>query len=128
MQVSQISSLTTAMTRYCTAVQNMEQVVMFPSLLREVPLEQEDDETENQDSRDLYEHYTKLKTMRISLENGLVPVDDKTLKTEEKVAGTVNNEALFYHHFTGLLCTLSQLTKESNALTSKYKDLIGMAR
>ncbi|KAM8975859.1 thyroid hormone-inducible hepatic protein [Pelodytes ibericus] len=126
MQVSaQISCLTTAMTKYCKAARNMEQVVMFPSLLLDVPLEQALNPASDE-SKDLYELYLKLKTVRISLEHGLVPVEDQTMEAEDKTPNSMTNEVAFDYHFKGLFCILSQLTTESNILTSKYKNLTGM--
>ncbi|MEE6516640.1 hypothetical protein FKM82_026290 [Ascaphus truei] len=125
MQVSQISCLATAMTRYCTAARNMEHMVMFPSLLREIPMEQQEDSA-NFDSRDLYDNYIKLKTIRVSLENGVVPLDDWKMVGEAEAGGTGDSEALCYYHFTSLFRILSTLTKETNAVTGRYKELIGM--
>ncbi|OCT93359.1 mid1-interacting protein 1-B [Xenopus laevis] len=127
MQVSQISSLTSAMVKYCAAVRHMEQEVMFPSLLRDVPMEQKGDCAEH-DSGDLYDHYIRLKTIRISLESGLVPLSIQHKDLEATTLGTADNETLFYHHFTGLFSILGQLTNESNALTNRYNNIIGTAR
>eukprot|EP00079_Xenopus_tropicalis_P013885 XP_002943398.1 PREDICTED: mid1-interacting protein 1-B-like [Xenopus tropicalis] len=123
MQASQIRSLTGAMVSYCAAARNMEQEVMFPSLLRDVPMEQNGAEL-----GDLYDHYIRLKAIRISLESGLVPLSTQHKHPEGAAMGTADNETLFYHHFSGLLCILGQLTSESNALTNRYSDIIGTAR
>ncbi|OCT96404.1 mid1-interacting protein 1-B [Xenopus laevis] len=127
MQVSQISSLTNAMVKFCTAVRHMEQEVMFPSLLRDVPMEYKGD-CEEHDSGDLYDHCIQLKTIRISLESGLAPLSIQRKDLEGTKMGTADYETIFYHHFTGLLSILGQLTKEPNVLANRYSNIIGTAR
>uniref|UniRef100_A0A8C5LZQ9 Thyroid hormone responsive n=1 Tax=Leptobrachium leishanense TaxID=445787 RepID=A0A8C5LZQ9_9ANUR len=114
------SSLTTAIAKYSKAARNMEQMVLFPSLLRDVP--QEDQASD--EGRDLYDCYVKLKAIRMSLEQGLVPEDKEA---DGKITTAFSGE-MFYHHFKGLSTVLNQLTQESNVLTSKYKDLLGVAQ
>ncbi|XP_063301015.1 mid1-interacting protein 1A-like [Pelobates fuscus] len=124
MQAPQINCLTTAMTEYCKATRSMEQVVMFPSLLRDVPMEKP--LNPGNECKDLYHLYIKLKTVRINLEHGLIPVEDQEIDADIKTMTDMDNEGMFYHHFKGLFCILGQLAQESNILTNKYKDLIGM--
>ncbi|KAG8451990.1 hypothetical protein GDO86_003974 [Hymenochirus boettgeri] len=122
MQISQSSSLVTAMAKYCTAVRNMEQTVMFPSFLRDVPTDSRDGAA-TMGTGDLYEHYIKLKSIRDRLEHGPVPANEGQM-----VACDADNETLFYYHLTELFTILHRLTKQTQVLTSKYKDLIGSAQ
>ncbi|KAM4702108.1 mid1-interacting protein 1A-like [Discoglossus pictus] len=124
MQVSQISCLASTMTRFYNAARDMEQVVMFPSLLREVPM----GGPANTGSRDLYDHYIKLKTIRITLESSVVPLNDPNMDEDPKVLSPEDMEDMFYYHLSGLFHILTKLTKEANVLTSRYKDLIGVIR
>ncbi|XP_053561054.1 thyroid hormone-inducible hepatic protein [Bombina bombina] len=128
MQKSQISCLFTVMSKYCATARDMEQVIMLPSLLREVPMETQGN-TANNSSNDLYEQYIKLKTVKISLENGFLPLAHHDLKMEgnANAVSTMDEEA-FYYHLLGLFQILNQLTQEARELTSKYKDLLGATR
>ncbi|XP_053313896.1 thyroid hormone-inducible hepatic protein [Spea bombifrons] len=124
MQAPQVNCVAAALARFCTAARNMEQAVMIPSLLREVGVE-ESANTPSSEAKDMYELYVKLKNIRMTLEHGVVPAGVQNTDSEEKTANAGNNEGMIYHHLAGLFCILGQLTKESNALTSRYNDLIG---
>nr|XP_033804458.1 thyroid hormone-inducible hepatic protein [Geotrypetes seraphini] len=126
----QISCFAAAVAKCSSAIYHMEEMVMFPSLLRDVPLESAT--SSDPGTRDMYEHYIMLKSIKVSMENGLIPLDEwkTTIAAADKEADAVetpNLEALFYSHFAGLLQTLNCLTKKANLLTKRYKDIIGMA-
>ncbi|KYO31851.1 thyroid hormone responsive [Alligator mississippiensis] len=119
-----------AMEEYFSAVQKMEQLVLFPSLLRGVFVEQDETATADFGEKDLYEHYLQLKSIKLAVEGAQVPrekcklpVTNKEEKKENR--GDANLEELFYHHFTGLYHVLMTLTRKANALTRKYNDIIG---
>ncbi|XP_029458057.1 thyroid hormone-inducible hepatic protein [Rhinatrema bivittatum] len=126
----QKSCFGTAVAKCSSAIYNMEQMVMFPSLLRDVPMEQ--DASTGHGTRDMYEYYIMLKSIKASIENGLIPLDEwnSKLTIMDKDADIVENpnlEELFYSHFGGLLHILNCLTKKANTLTKRYKDIIGMS-
>uniref|UniRef100_A0A4W4GL78 MID1 interacting protein 1 n=1 Tax=Electrophorus electricus TaxID=8005 RepID=A0A4W4GL78_ELEEL len=75
------NSLFTAMNRFIGAVNNMDQTVMVPSLLRDVPLEDDKRQRQSQEpgsylrdaEADMYTYYTQLKSIRNEIEWGVVP-------------------------------------------------------
>lgn len=129
------SSLLLSLKRYSTAVRNMEQTVLIPSLLREVP---SDDVLEQdaamEDSKDMYECYLMLKAIRNTVDCGLIsPHDDTKIrgqaalhKSLEPLLGA-DPEALFQFHLRGLFSIMSHLTKSTQNLTAKYMDIIGIS-
>ncbi|XP_028656153.1 mid1-interacting protein 1-B-like [Erpetoichthys calabaricus] len=125
----QKSCLTMALAQYTSAVRNMEHTVMLPSLLRDVTL---DEESAMADAKDLYECYLMLKSIRNTVESGLMPLDDWKTKSLHFTKETQNSEitdpeAIFYLHLKGLYSVLNNLTKKSQSLTKRYKDIIGLA-
>ncbi|CDQ94477.1 unnamed protein product [Oncorhynchus mykiss] len=97
MQISdsynQKNSLFNAMNRFIGAVNNMDQTVMVPSLLRDVPLDEEEEvktispiwtasngsTTYFQDG-DMYNYYVLLKSIRNDIEWGVLQADDRRKK------------------------------------------------
>ncbi|MGL4989567.1 mid1-interacting protein 1-B-like [Siniperca chuatsi] len=134
MQISesynQKNSLFNAMNRFIGAVNNMDQTVMVPSLLRDVPLDDaEDPKAESpanggayfhQDA-DMYSSYVLLKSIRNDMEWGV-------LQGEKVGAAEVDEDDLekqFHFHLKGLHTVLSKLTCKANTLTTRYKEEIG---
>uniref|UniRef100_A0A8C8RQY2 Thyroid hormone responsive n=1 Tax=Pelusios castaneus TaxID=367368 RepID=A0A8C8RQY2_9SAUR len=119
------------MEEYFSAIRNMEQAVMFPSLLRGVYMEQQDDTSSAvSGNRDLYESYIQLKSIRLMLEGRLVPLNESkhqiTNREEVQENGEESDlEGLLYHHFKGLYRVLTHLTRKANALTRKYDEIMG---
>ncbi|KAM4567046.1 thyroid hormone-inducible hepatic protein [Odontesthes bonariensis] len=126
------NSLILTLKRYSSAVGDMEQTVLLPSLLRDVPSDEVwDCEAAEETCRDLYGNYLMLKAIRNTVESSLVPLDDlkaknKLDKTLESLLDT-NPEALFHFHLRGLFSVMSELTKKTRILTEKYLDIIGVA-
>lgn len=143
MQISeshnQKKSLFSAMNRFIFAVNNMDQTVMVPSLLRDVPL----DDTQNvktangngaayfhQDS-DMYSSYVLLKSIRNDIEWGILQGNERR---REKEGDTVpprpeaeedDLEKQLHFHLNGLHAVLSKLTRKADTLTTRYKEEIG---
>ncbi|XP_018619820.1 thyroid hormone-inducible hepatic protein [Scleropages formosus] len=123
------SSLLRALRHYSSAVRDMEQTVMLPSLLREVLYEEAEEVTGR---ADLYELYLTLKAIRVTAESGLIPVEDCMAKAYHTLGGNLepltetDPETLFHFHLEGLLSVISNLTKMSQAITTKYMDIIGI--
>ncbi|XP_060944193.1 mid1-interacting protein 1-B-like [Limanda limanda] len=70
----QKNSLFTAMNRFLGAVNNMDQTVMVPSLLRDVPLDEDRELSAMKadlDEGDMYGYYQLLKSIRTDMEWGV---------------------------------------------------------
>ncbi|XP_036946750.1 mid1-interacting protein 1-B-like [Acanthopagrus latus] len=150
MQISdsynQKNSLFNAMNRFIGAVNNMDQTVMVPSLLRDVPL----DDAENvkavtaanssaatngaayfQQDGDMYSSYVLLKSIRNDIEWGVLQGEER--RKEKAGAAEVSRpeaqdddlEKEFHFHLNGLHAVLSKLTHKANTLTTRYKEEIG---
>ncbi len=132
------SSLLLALRRYSSAVHNMEQTILLPSLLRDVPYDDDDDEALDceaaEDNKDLYECYLQLKAIKNTVESGLVPHDDPKGKSHAVLHKSLeplleaDPEALFHFHLRGLFTVMATLTRKSQGLTKKYLDIIGVSR
>ncbi|XP_044073537.1 mid1-interacting protein 1A [Siniperca chuatsi] len=71
---NQKNSLFNAMNRFIGAVNNMDQTVMVPSLLRDVPLEEDREMSSlksDEDEGDMYSYYQLLKSIRMDIEWGV---------------------------------------------------------
>ncbi|XP_064166698.1 mid1-interacting protein 1-B-like [Anguilla rostrata] len=150
MQISdsynQKHSLFNAMNRFIAAVNNMDQTVMVPSLLRDVPLldEKEVDSVRTAGNgpdayfydRDVYSYYVLLKSIRDDIEWGVFQAEDRRkdkvditaldLSRMEKEGEGEDLEKLFHYHLSGLHTVLSKLTRKANTLTNRYKQEIGI--
>ncbi|XP_070813822.1 mid1-interacting protein 1-B-like [Chaetodon trifascialis] len=138
---NQKNSLFNAMNRFISAVNNMDQTVMVPSLLRDVPLDDAEDGKVvrttaangaayfHQDG-DMYSSYVLLKSIRNDIEWGVLQGDERR-KEKLGVAEVSRPEAEddlqkeFHFHLDGLHTVLSKLTHKANTLTSRYKEEIG---
>ncbi|KAM9469797.1 mid1-interacting protein 1-like [Clarias gariepinus] len=137
-------SLLNVMNRFLAAANNMDETIMVPNLLRDVPLEDQDGEISMQLSfpskqRDMYEHYLLLKSIKNDMEWGLLKRDmgggasflEMAVKQEEqKVPGGPAEdhpdlESQFHFHLRGLFGVLSKLTDQADHLTNRYKREIG---
>uniref|UniRef100_A0A8C3CSE9 MID1 interacting protein 1 n=1 Tax=Cairina moschata TaxID=8855 RepID=A0A8C3CSE9_CAIMO len=152
---SQKYSLLNAMNRFIGAVNNMDQTVMVPSLLRDVPLLLEELDAAGAvcpqreaplptaspgayfSRRDMYSHYMLLKSIRNDIEWGVVqpppPAADEAARKKDKLGGGPAEEGeaeedleqQFHYHLSGLHTVLSKLTRKANVLTNRYKQEIG---
>ncbi|XP_041797345.1 thyroid hormone-inducible hepatic protein [Chelmon rostratus] len=127
------NSLLLALRRYSSAVSDMEQTILLPNLLRDVPSDEVwDCDAAEESCRDLYDNYLMLKAIRTTVESGLIPLDDHKaknntmLKTLEPLLDT-EPEALFRFHLRGLFSVMTDLTKKTRNVTEKYMDIIGVA-
>ncbi|TRY90898.1 hypothetical protein DNTS_021966 [Danionella cerebrum] len=114
------NSLLLALRCYSSAVLNMEQTVLLPSLLRDVP----DEHNEPGSSLDLYQDYLMLKAIRNMVESGMVPYEE----TQKRSGSEDDLESRFHFHLRGLFNIMAALTKKSQNLTGKYLDIIGISR
>lgn len=152
MQISdsynQKNSLFNTMNRFIGAVNNMDQTVMVPSLLRDVPLDENEElktvrspENANgsnnaayfQQDSDMYSSYVLLKSIRNDIEWGVLQGDERRKETVGVMAMDVTRsevddfdlEKQFHYHLNGLHGVLSKLICKANTLTSRYKEEIG---
>ncbi|KAM9359834.1 thyroid hormone-inducible hepatic protein [Symphorus nematophorus] len=128
------NSLLLALRRYSSAVSNMEQTILLPSLLRDVPADEAwDCDAAEESCRDLYGNYLMLKAIRNTVESSLVSLDDHKAKNNTVLNKTLeplldtDPEALFHFHLKGLFSVMTDLTKKTQCLTEKYMDIIGVA-
>ncbi|XP_021263387.1 mid1-interacting protein 1 isoform X2 [Numida meleagris] len=146
---SQKYSLFNAMNRFIGAVNNMDQTVMVPSLLRDVPLLLDELDAAGAvcpereaapagayfSRRDMYSHYVLLKSIRNDIEWGVVQqaAGEEAARKKDKLGGGPAEEAeaeedleqQFHYHLSGLHSVLSKLTRKANVLTNRYKQEIG---
>ncbi|XP_040904856.1 mid1-interacting protein 1-like [Toxotes jaculatrix] len=145
-------SLINVMHRFIAAANNMDETIMVPSLLRDMPLEEQaasEVEANNNNSeptcpnkqRDMYEHYLLLKSIKNDMEWGLLKREmssgasflEMAVKQEEQqpVTGDLlpddhsDLEHQFHYHLRGLFGVLSKLTMQADHLTNRYKREIG---
>ncbi|XP_056614983.1 mid1-interacting protein 1-B [Triplophysa dalaica] len=134
---NQKNSLFNAMNRFIGAVNNMDQTVMVPSLLRDVLLEQEDEKEMNSfHNGDMYGSYVLLKSIRTDIEWGVLQADERRKDKHGATTATLdvarvepddeNLEKLFRFHLSGLHTVLAKLTRKANTLTNRYKQEIGI--
>lgn len=152
---NQKNSLFNAMNRFIGAVNNMDQTIMVPSMLRDVPLEEDRElshlKTE-EDEGDMYSYYQLLKSIRRDIEWGVrcAAADEKRKESmkitrmnssasssssvsssssseEEDEEEDEDLEKQFQYHLTGLQGVLSKLTQQANCVTKRYKQEIGIS-
>lgn len=149
---NQKNSLFNAMNRFIGAVNNMDQTIMLPSMLRDVPLEEDREASSvksDEDEGDMYSYYQLLKSIRRDIEWGVrcAAADERrkesmkitrmnssastssssSLSSEEEDDEEADLEKQFQYHLTGLQGVLSKLTQQAICVTKRYKEEIGIA-
>ncbi|NWU93444.1 M1I1B protein, partial [Upupa epops] len=123
------------MEQYFSATQKMEQEVMFPSLLRGVFPQQEGAATAAGSRTDLYERYQLLKAIKPVVEKGLASVSDQSPTSTDASSDTnvssddsdtmdAELEERLSRHLAGLQQVLTHLTRDTNALTRRYSQIL----
>ncbi|XP_026001488.1 mid1-interacting protein 1-B-like [Astatotilapia calliptera] len=149
---TQKNSLFNAMNSFIGAVKNMDQTILLPSLLRDVPLDEDSQMSSlksEEDEGDMYSYYQLLKSIRGEIEWGVRHgTSDETRKESMKVTRShssmsmsslssasseeedeiedENLQSQFQYHLTGLQMVLSKLTNQANSLTKRYKKELGI--
>ncbi|XP_013859839.1 mid1-interacting protein 1-like [Austrofundulus limnaeus] len=145
-------SLINVMHRFIAAANNMDETIMVPSLLRDVPLEEraannnnhllirpeEESQLCSNKQRDMYEHYLLLKSIKNDMEWGLLKemsggagfLEMAVQQQEEQqkpllLEDNADLEHQFHYHLRGLFGVLSKLTLQADHLTNRYKREIG---
>ncbi|XP_074906549.1 mid1-interacting protein 1-B-like [Buteo buteo] len=117
------------MEQYFSATQKMEREVMFPSLLRGVFPQQEGAAPATGGRADLYERYQLLKAIKPVVEKGLASVTDQSppgtdADPASDEGADSNLEERLSHHLAGLQQVLTHLTRDTNALTRRYSQIL----
>ncbi|KAM9602786.1 thyroid hormone-inducible hepatic protein [Morphnus guianensis] len=121
------------MEQYFSATQKMEREVMFPSLLRGVFPQQEGAAPATGGRADLYERYQLLKAIKPVVEKGLASVTDQSPTGADADADASSDaadavdaqlEERLSHHLAGLQQVLTHLTRDTNALTRRYSQIL----
>ncbi|NXV75153.1 M1I1B protein, partial [Atlantisia rogersi] len=119
------------MEQYFSATQKMEQEVMFPSLLRGVFPQQEGQAPATGSHTDLYERYQLLKAIKPMVEKGLASVTDQSPSSTDTETPSEDSEAMdtqleerLSRHLAGLQQVLTHLTRDTNALTRRYSQIL----
>ncbi|XP_029981071.1 mid1-interacting protein 1-B-like [Sphaeramia orbicularis] len=148
---TQKNNLFNAMNRFIGAVNNMDQTIMVPSLLRDVPLDEDKASLplrSYEDEGDVYSYYQLLKSIRRDIEWGVrcAAADERrkesmkisrknssastssasSSSSEEEYEEDEDLEKQFQYHLTGLQGVLSKLTQQANCVTKRYKQEIGI--
>ncbi|XP_028816179.1 mid1-interacting protein 1-like [Denticeps clupeoides] len=136
-------SLINVMHRFIAAANNMDETIMVPSLLRDVPLEEQEkhgDAALPAKQRDMYEHYLLLKSLKNDMEWGLLKremsggasfLEMAVKQQQEEHQQSLPPEDVsaledqFHYHLRGLFGVLSKLTVQADHLTNRYKREIG---
>ncbi|XP_028321402.1 thyroid hormone-inducible hepatic protein [Gouania willdenowi] len=123
------SGLYLAMRKYSTAVRDMEQTVLLPTLLRDIRSDQVWNSQSEDISTDLYDYYMMLKALRNTVESGSINKDD--LKTQSKTTELLldsDPQALLHFHLRGLFSVMSDLTEKTQSVKDKYVEVIGVSK
>lgn len=147
------NNLFNAMNRFIGAVNNMDQTVMVPSLLRDVPVDEDSEMSSlksDVDEGDMYSYYQLLKSIRRDIEWGVRCAAADERRKESMMITRTNSSAStssssssassseddeeededlekqFQYHLTGLQDVLSKLTQQANCLTKRYKQEVGI--
>ncbi|NWS79024.1 M1I1B protein, partial [Crotophaga sulcirostris] len=122
------------MEQYLSATQKMEQEVMFPSLLRGVFPQQDGAAPAAGGRTDLYERYQLLKAIKPMVEKGLASVtdqspasasaDSESSSSDDDDTMDAQLEERLSHHLAGLQQVLTHLTRDTNALTRRYSQIL----
>uniref|UniRef100_A0A3Q0T6U4 MID1 interacting protein 1 n=2 Tax=Heroini TaxID=318529 RepID=A0A3Q0T6U4_AMPCI len=151
---TQKNSLFNAMNSFIGAVNNMDQTILLPSVLRDVPLNEDSQMSSlksDEDEGDMYSYYQLLKSIRRDIEWGVRRATaDEMQKERTKVTRSHSSMSIsstssassssseeeedededlqsqFQYHLTGLQGVLSKLTEQANSLTNRYKKELGI--
>lgn len=152
---TQKNSLFNAMNSFIGAVNNMDQTILLPSVLRDVPLNEDSQLSSlksDEDEGDMYSYYQLLKSIRRDIEWGVrratadeMPKDrmkvtrcnsSMSISSNSSISSSSSEEeeeeededlqSQFQYHLTGLQGVLSKLTEQANTLTNRYNKELGI--
>jgi len=131
-------SLLSAMNGFVQAVNVMDETVMIPSRLKDIPVHADDQanactekslalvSTQKEGiapSGDLYNFYTMLNAIKSELVRG--QSEEETTDGSHADEQSRQTAAMFRHHLKGLFNVLRQLTESANHLTGRYQQELG---
>ncbi|XP_061826492.1 mid1-interacting protein 1-B [Nerophis lumbriciformis] len=135
-------SLLSSMNHFIGAVNNMDQTVMVPSLLMDVPLDEDTAMAHlKSDVDDMYSHYQLLKSLRWDMESGSSSGEQRRKEGLRRAASASSTSSsllssseededdlqkLFQFHLAGLQGVLSKLTLKADSLTRCYRQRVGV--
>ncbi|XP_072361464.1 mid1-interacting protein 1-like [Scyliorhinus torazame] len=125
-------SLFNAVNRFITSVTVMGETIMLPSLLRDLPVKEDDPHRKSNVSkqRDMYDNYLLLKSIRNDIEWGIpneqIKSDLEFRKAKEEDVDSGDLQRLLHHHLDGLYNVLSKLTLQANHVTNRYTRELGI--
>ncbi|XP_078067669.1 mid1-interacting protein 1-B-like [Mustelus asterias] len=125
-------TLFNAVNRFITSVTVMGETIMVPSLLRDLPVEEEGSHRKSDVSkqRDMYDSYLLLKSIRNDIEWGIpdeqIKSNLESSKAKEEDIESGDLQRLLHHHLDGLYNVLSKLTLQANHLTNRYTRELGI--
>jgi hypothetical protein len=146
MRESSQQSLLMTMNRFVMAVNEMDDTVMIPNKLKDIPVDDIVAGGENGKAivplggreangsngneappTDLYSFYTMLNAIKTELTRGPLTEEEEE---EEAACHHIDEQskktaAIFRHHLKGLFSVLKQLTHTAHKLTSKYQEDLG---
>ncbi|XP_057708045.1 mid1-interacting protein 1A-like [Corythoichthys intestinalis] len=139
MPLKKNDSILSSMNSFIGAVNNMDQTVMVPSLLRDIALDEHTEMNPDVDEGDMCAYYHLLKSLRVHIEWGVRATESTRLTRQNSRSPYMassseeeedeNDDSLqnqFQYHLSGLQEVLSKLTVQANALTRFYKQRVGI--
>lgn len=137
-------SLVNTINKFLGAVSSMDEKVMIPSKLKDMALDNNSVEEENNNmsllpvgsqGQDLYSHYVMLNTIKKEIVSGNISESDyigSECSGEESDDSCTENArataAAFRHHLQGLFGLLHELTHTAKFLGEKYETDIGSGK
>ena len=121
------------MNKFVTAVNDMDDTIMIPSRLRDIPVSemQEQKNGNNQQAvvssqnNDLYTFYSMLNAVKTELVRGPRPESEEDEPESPQDDISRQTAESFRHHLKGLFSVLSQLTDSAQKLTKRYQEEVG---
>ena len=122
------------MNRFVHAVNDMDETIMIPSRLRDIPVDGVQQPAKNgtttqavvpSQSTDLYTFYSMLNAVKAELVRG--PRSETEEEEGEHAQDDLSRQTaeMFRHHLKGLFTVLNQLTDTAQKLTKRYQEEVG---
>lgn len=126
-------SLLSAMNRFVHAVNDMDETIMIPSRLKDMP-SGEVHQPKNGSTQavispaqntDLYTFYSMLNAVKTELVRGPKSETEEEETEQDQDDLSRHTAQMFRHHLRGLFTVLSQLTDTAQKLTKRYQEEVG---
>lgn len=133
LDASSTQSLLSAMNRFVHAVNDMDDTIMIPSRLRDIPVDEMPTPKNGNKTQavvpsqntDLYTFYSMLNAVKTELVRGpkSEAEEDEAEPSQDDISR--HTAEMFRHHLKGLFTVLSQLTDTAQKLTKRYQEEVG---